>query len=144
MFCRNCGKEVDEKAVVCVSCGVPPKTEKKFCDNCGEKTESNQAMCTKCGVSLSSKPSSGVSLSSGPKSKTIAGVLGIFLGGIGGHKFYLGYNKEGVILLLMTVLSFGILLGVSALIGFIEGIMYLLKSDEDFAATYVDNKKGWF
>ena len=31
-----------------------------------------------------------------------------------------------------------------ALIGFIEGIIYLTKSDEDFVNTYIDNKRGWF
>ena len=106
MFCRNCGKEVDEKAVVCVSCGVPPNTEKKFCSNCGVKTEDNQAMCVKCGVAFSASLSG--SSSTGVKSKTIAGILGIFTGAIGGHKFYLGYIKEGVILLVITLISFGI------------------------------------
>ena len=53
MHCRNCGKAVDEKAAICVSCGVPPNNEKKFCGNCGVKTEENQAICVKCGVSLS-------------------------------------------------------------------------------------------
>jgi len=143
MFCRNCGKEVDKKAVVCTSCGVPPKNEKKFCDNCGVKTEDNQAICVKCGVSLSTT-ASGFSGASGEKSKIISGILGILLGWLGGHKFYLGYNKEGIIMLLITVLSFFFLAFISSVIGIIEGIMYLIKSDEEFKATYVDNKKGWF
>ena len=143
MFCRNCGKEVDEKAVVCVSCGVPPKNEKKFCGNCGAKTEENQAMCVKCGVAFST-PSSGLSGLSGEKSKTLAGIFGIIFGGIGAHKFYLGYIKEGVIMLLITVISFFTLAIIPGLIGFIEGIMYLMKSEEEFKSTYVDNEKGWF
>jgi len=142
MFCRNCGKEVDEKAVVCTSCGVPPNTEKKFCNNCGVKTEENQAMCVKCGVAFSASLSG--SSSTGEKSKTIAGILGIFTGAIGGHKFYLGYIKEGVILLVITLISFGLLAFVTAIIGFIEGIMYITKSDEDFKSLYLDNKKSWF
>jgi TM2 domain-containing membrane protein YozV len=143
MFCRNCGKEVDEKAVVCVSCGVPPKNEKKFCGNCGVKTEENQAMCVKCGVAFAS-PSTGFSGLSGEKSKMVAGILGIIFGAIGGHKFYLGYNKEGVIMLLITLISFFTLAVIPSLIGLIEGIMYLMKSEEEFKSTYVDSKKGWF
>lgn len=52
MFCRNCGKEVNEKAVACPGCGVPPRVEKKFCSNCGTPTQANQAICVKCGSSL--------------------------------------------------------------------------------------------
>ena len=52
MYCRNCGKEVNDKAVACPACGVPPRTEKKFCHNCGCDTQSIQAICVKCGVNL--------------------------------------------------------------------------------------------
>lgn len=76
--------------------------------------------------------------------KALVGILGILLGALGIHKFLLGYKKEGVIMLLLTILSFGILSPVMALIGLIEGIMYLTKSDEEFVATYVDGHKGWF
>jgi TM2 domain-containing membrane protein YozV len=76
--------------------------------------------------------------------KVLVGILGILLGALGIHKFFLGYTKEGVIMLLVTILSFGILSPVMGLIGLIEGIMYLTKSDEEFVATYVDGHKGWF
>ena len=81
---------------------------------------------------------------SGSNNKVVAGILGILLGSLGVHKFVLGYTKEGVIMLLISVLSFGILSVVSAIIGLIEGIMYLTKSDEEFVATYVTGKKPWF
>ena len=84
MYCRNCGKQIDDKAVVCVHCGVPPKTEKKFCHNCGVQTQPNQILCTKCGVTLSAVKQ---------KSKITAGLLALLLGGFGAHKFYLGYNN---------------------------------------------------
>lgn len=73
-----------------------------------------------------------------------AGVCGILLGSLGVHKFILGYTKEGVIMLLITVLTCGFGSAVSGLIGLIEGIMYLVKSDTEFEETYVKNKKGWF
>ena len=74
----------------------------------------------------------------------IAGVLGIVLGGLGIHKFILGYQKEGLIMLLVSVLSCFTLAGVMHVIGIVEGIMYLTKSDEDFVRTYIQGRKGWF
>ncbi len=76
--------------------------------------------------------------------KLVAGLLGIFLGAFGVHKFYLGYKKEGLILLLVTVLTCFMAGSITGIIGIIEGIMYLTKSDEDFTATYVDGQKAWF
>lgn len=80
------------------------------------------------------------------KSKVAAGLLAIFLGGLGVHKFYLGYTTQGVILLLMTILGTLLLIGplVTGIISLIEGIIYLTKSDEDFYNIYVANKKEWF
>lgn len=76
----------------------------------------------------------------GAEKKMVAGILGILLGGLGIHKFYLGYTKEGIIQIVVTIVTCGI----GALVGLIEGIMYLLKSDEEFVATYVQGRKGWF
>ena len=66
------------------------------------------------------------------KEKLVAGLLGILLGSLGIHKFYLGYTKEGVIMLLVSLLTCGIGAFVMEIIGLIEGIMYLVKSDEEF------------
>ena len=74
----------------------------------------------------------------GAEKKVAAGVLAILLGGLGIHKFYLGYTKEGVIQLILGFC------GIGSIIGIIEGIIYLTKSDEDFVKTYVNAKKGWF
>ena len=78
------------------------------------------------------------------KDKMAAGLLGIFLGSLGIHKFYLGYKKEGVIMLLVSLLTCGAGAAVMSIIGLIEGIMYLTKTDEDFQAIYVQGYKGWF
>lgn len=80
------------------------------------------------------------------KSKVAAGLLAIFLGGLGIHKFYLGYTTQGIILLLVTIFGALLLIGplITAVISFIEGIIYLTKSDEDFNNIYVVNKKEWF
>ena len=78
------------------------------------------------------------------KEKFVAGLLGILLGSLGIYKFYLGYTKEGVIMLFVSLLTCGVGAVVMEIIGLIEGIMYLVKSDEEFQATYVDSHKGWF
>ena len=71
--------------------------------------------------------------------KLAAGLLAILLGGLGVHKFILGYTKEGIIQLIL-----GFLCGVGFIIGLIEGIIYLTKTDEEFYQTYQVGKKGWF
>ena len=79
----------------------------------------------------------------GADKKIVAGILGIVVGGFGIHKFILGYQREGIIMLLVSVLSCGTLAGVMHVIGIVEGIIYLTKSDEDFVRTYIQGQKGW-
>jgi len=76
--------------------------------------------------------------------KLPAGVCGILLGGLGIHKFILGYTQAGLIMLLVNILTCGIGGIVMHIIGIIEGIIYLTKTDEDFVRTYVDGHKEWF
>lgn len=80
----------------------------------------------------------------GAEKKVVAGVLAILLGTLGIHKFYLGYNTAGIIMLLVTVLTCGFAGVIIWIIALIEGITYLTKSDEDFVATYVTGRKEWF
>ncbi|GGB47196.1 hypothetical protein GCM10011502_20670 [Oceanisphaera marina] len=74
-------------------------------------------------------------------------MFAFFLGAFGAHKFYLGYTKQGVIMLLVFLLGF-ILLGlpsiVIGIIAFVEFILYLVKSDEEFEQTYIVGSKPWF
>jgi TM2 domain-containing membrane protein YozV len=76
--------------------------------------------------------------------KIAAGICAILLGSLGIHKFILGYTTEGVIMLLLTILTCGIAGIVMSVIGIAEGIIYLTKTDQEFIDTYVVNKKGWF
>ncbi|BAC08683.1 TM2 domain-containing protein [Thermosynechococcus vestitus] len=76
--------------------------------------------------------------------KLAAGICGILLGALGIHKFVLGYNTEGLIMLLLSLLTCGLAAPVMGMIGLIEGIMYLSKSDQEFYNTYIAAKKGWF
>jgi predicted Zn finger-like uncharacterized protein len=91
--------------------------------------------------------------------KVAAGICGILLGHLGIHKFILGLNTPGIIMLLVSLLGgLGLIGGcicvvpfilvpgwlIMGIIGFIEGIIYLTKSDQDFYRTYAIEKRGWF
>lgn len=88
-----------------------------------------------------------IASSNGSSKKIGAALFAFFLGGFGAHKFYLGYTKQGVIMLVLFILGF-ILLGIPTMvigiIAFIEFIIYLTKSDEDFERIYVQGRKPWF
>lgn len=83
-----------------------------------------------------------------PKDHIAAGLLAIFLGSLGIHKFYLGYNTSGFIMLAVSVLAgiitCGIATSVMVVIGIIEGILYLTKTQGEFEQIYVFNKREWF
>ena len=77
----------------------------------------------------------------------VSGILAILLGWLGIHKFYLGYQKEGIIMCVIGVAGWllcGIPTMVMSIIGIVEGVIYLTKTDEQFVATYVTGRKGWF
>ncbi len=85
--------------------------------------------------------------------KIAAGICGILLGGLGVHKFILGLNNSGTIMLVVWLV--GVITGMCiliplfasiamAIIGLVEGIIYLTKTDEDFYQTYAVQKKEWF
>lgn len=76
--------------------------------------------------------------------RIVAGIVAILFGALGIHKFILGYQKEGLIMLVVSLLSFGFLAALVGLVGIIEGIIYLSKSDEDFFQTYQIGSKPWF
>jgi TM2 domain-containing membrane protein YozV len=84
--------------------------------------------------------------------KVVAGILAILLGQLGIHKFILGYTNAGIIMLAVTLVSYVLtfvvigVLGILAMsvIGIVEGIIYLTKSDDEFVVRYGVNKKSWF
>lgn len=76
----------------------------------------------------------------GAEKKIAAGICGILIGGLGVHRFILGDATGGIIRIVLTFVT----CGAAAIIGLIEGIIYLTKSDEDFVNEYITNKKGWF
>jgi len=150
-------------------------TQTVRCPNCQTENTSLENYCRSCGTTLNEPfqdqesnqnqqmqpPVAGQQIPGADK-KMLAGILGIALGvvglGFGVHKFVLGYQQEGIILLsiyligiMITVVTCGVgaIIGVpmimaSGIIGIIEGIIYLTKSDEEFVHTYITNKKPWF
>lgn len=114
---------------------------KRFCHGCGEPTSPTAVVCLTCGRNLEAG-------SKGSGDRIIAGVLGIVFGALGLHKFILGYNREGVIMLLISIIggliTAGLAMVVVGIIGIIEGIIYLAMSNDTFELTYVKGDKPWF
>ena len=123
MYCRNCGNEMDNNATFCVKCGVAAGTGNVFCPNCGTQSHPQAVACVNCGFGLAP---AGLG---DRKSKLAAGLLGIFLGGLGIHNFYLGYQKKALIQLLVCIIGGVLTCGIAAVAieiwGLIEGIMIL-------------------
>lgn len=131
MFCRNCAQQISDQAVMCIHCGVPAQTRTKFCTNCGAQTDPQAVVCVHCGVALIPAGSQALAFDRTLKSKMAAGLLGVFLGVIGIHRFYLGYTGIAVAQLVLGLLGFltcGITAIASGIWGLVEGIMILTGS----------------
>lgn len=105
MFCHNCGKEIDDNAVVCPDCGVPTTNYQQAQQQPNiviNNSNSNANVVNGFGVGIS------------PKSRTVAALLCFFLGLIGIHRFYVGKIGTGLI----WMFTFG-LFGFGAIIDFI-------------------------
>ena len=127
MYCRNCGNEMHDEAVVCVKCGVPTGKGNNFCPNCGVETNPDAVVCVRCGVGFSQN-----AVRPNAKSKLAAGLFAKFLGCYGVHNFYLGYTGKAVAQLLITLLSCGVGVIVTGIWALVEGIQILTgKIDRD-------------
>ena len=136
-------------------------TQYVTCPRCSAQNTSLNSHCLQCGTMLPPSPmpmqhvgQPAAGQIPGAEKRLAAGLCGILLGGLGIHKFILGYQNEGIILLIgylvalvITVITCGLgvpLMLIPSVVGIIEGIMYLTKSDEEFVQTYIINKKPWF
>ena len=124
----------------------------RYCTKCGAINDDMAQFCTNCQSPLTPVSSGYQPMQSvhpgamtdwkamGADKKIVAGILGILVGGLGVHKFILGYTTEGLIQIAISVIT----CGVGSIIGLVEGIIYLTKLDEDFVRTYIQSKRGWF
>ena len=103
---------------------VHKMTNTKFCFACGQTIDHRAEICPKCGVRQHEAKATG------KKSRVTAALLAFFLGGFGAHRFYLGQIGWGF-LYLIFFWTF-----VPAIAAFIEFIIYLCTSDEEFAKKY--------
>lgn len=133
-----------------------------YCPNCHTQNTSLNSTCMKCGSMLPISPmpmqpagNYGMQAKpAGADKKIAAGICGILLGGFGVHKFILGYQQEGIIMLsvylvglVIAIITCGIGVPIPmavGIVGLVEGIIYLTKSDEEFVQTYIVGKKPWF
>jgi TM2 domain-containing membrane protein YozV len=119
-YCRKCGEIIDDEAEICPECGVRQennRSQREVNVNVENKNQSVQ------------QQNGGQPLGSN-KSKTLAGILGIFLGSFGIHKFYLGQPGRGFLFLIFFWTY------IPGIIGLIQGISYLLMSEQKFARKF--------
>jgi TM2 domain-containing membrane protein YozV len=74
--------------------------------------------------------------------KLATGICAILVGWLGVHKFIIGANKAGIIMLVLSCTGIGF--PIMHVIAIIEGIIYLTRSDAEFYQTYLTEKKAWF
>ncbi len=127
----------------------------KQCPNCGQYTDDFSRFCGSCGHNFSQtngQPTpppynAGGSYTDnafdacGPegKSRGIAALLAIFLGGLGIHYFYLGKTNAGIISIILTVVTCGLWQTVM----FIQGIVMLCMTNAQFREKFVDTDKAF-
>jgi len=104
--CRECDKQISDQAVACPSCGAPLQ------------------------ASIPSQLAPHIVVFAPPKSRSVAILLAFFLGGIGIHKFYLNSPGWGLIYLAFCWTF------IPLLIAFLEGLSYLIMSDQAFQKEY--------
>lgn len=131
--CKECGQEISDAAKVCPHCGAPVIKE-VFCPKCGTKVPETTKFCPVCGERILSAAGR---LEANRKDKTVAGLLAIFLGGLGIQYFYIGKTTAGILTIIISMCScylWGVLM-------FIQGILMLTMSDDAFNEKYVDNDR---
>jgi len=104
---------------------LPKGPDGVFCSTCGKRLHANAEICPGCGVRRRKAAD-----------KTALALIAFFLGGVGGHKFYVGKYGQGILYLLFCWT------GIPGLVAFIEFIIYLCTPAEDIASKYTSKGAG--
>ncbi len=130
--CKECGQQISDSAAVCPHCGAPVVKD-VYCQSCGTKIPEDTKFCPSCG-----KPVGQVrAVTPQDKDKVVAGLLGIFLGSLGIHYFYIGKTTAGILTIVISLCSCGIW----SIVTFVQGIYILTLTDDVFNEKYVKNDK---
>ena len=127
-FFFSCGNLLHFSATSCPKCGAMQQGlhfggHPAYFHGCGSPIHESATSCPKCGAMQNRQVRSGYE-------RTTAVLLAIFLGGIGMHKFYLGKWGQGLVYLVFCWTF------IPAIVGFVEGLIYLSMQDEDFSRKY--------
>lgn len=108
------------------------------CPACGAPIEGHQEKCSYCGAALPKETTTTTNpprVKKNDRNKVVAALLAFFLGVLGVDMFYLGKNTEGVIYLLVSLLTCvgSVVIGVISLVHMVQ---YLMMTDEEFDEKY--------
>jgi TM2 domain-containing membrane protein YozV/DNA-directed RNA polymerase subunit RPC12/RpoP len=132
--CPQCGAPIDPGAAECRYCGEKivvkqPQQSQQFAQQGQPQVVYVQQPQPQVVIQQAAPQQvyvSGINPAWPVKNKMVAGLLGIFLGSLGIHKFYLGKTGMGILYLCFCWTA------IPGIVGFIEGISYLLANDENF------------
>ena len=132
MYCRDCGQIISNDSLRCTNCGTRKGLGDNYCYRCGSRIKSNSIeVCEFCGAKLNNNIDE---LNIKIKNKLLAGLLALFLGAMGIHRFYLGYIKIGIVQLSLWVLGYftgGITWVIVQIWALIESILIFLGKIKD-------------
>ncbi len=155
--CDECGAQISDKAPNCPRCGSPVE-KYVVCVDCGTSFVEKEGACPQCGCPIApprvnaaqqtqmmhgaslAKSSPGI-FDNGPsgKSRGVAALLALFLGGFGVHMFYVGKTGAGVLFLLCSLIGWLLIFPpfLVAVVSLIQAIMLFTMSQDDFEAKYI-------
>ena len=127
MYCKNCGQQMVAQAAFCSHCGTAAGQGQRHCPHCGQAAQPGSQVCIRCGGMLHGNAGQQQSyvMYQEQKSRIAAGILGILVGALGIHNFYLGYIGRGLTQLLITLCTCGVGGVAMEIWALVEGIMLL-------------------
>jgi|SRR5579864_3251061 len=112
---------------------APELHDWKFCPQCGAILRTNTATCTQCRVLQPGAKARILTSGRSERKRIVAALMAIFLGTVGAHKFYVGDSTGGKRYIVLSLMSLGIVPGI---LGILDGIHYVIMTDQEFAEEY--------